>query len=559
MNKKIISLIYLAALTGCATSGTIQNKTAESTHTSSNVATNTGLTNATLRTLYKPKNSIGRDLKGVVTKEVILDYSAQAPKVQESSEIQNLCSSSGLVKVTNSEGMSIVDTQAYSQAVALGKEAIQMRAIWKFNIEETNKADQAVPRQRYEQTKAARAQKEQRDQDAGYVTRTGRLDSRKLSKDILRGLGLEKKDPVVERQKAEENAYEEFKRDLDYNRSVLAAQDQQISSIEQNYVSKLSSVYNNALNNLISIPVSSIGTETLKQFSRFRTDNIYECIYARTSSKVSWPSELVNDRSFANSPYEKYATSVVIAGADDAIKKFKASTTSAGIETEFSYLYPTDDLKRVAFNTPAVASVFKARSTQIKAEEQRKYEEQQRRLAEESARQAKLKIKNNSSPSVDDVQRAILKASVEKTNGELKLSHTVITSGYSYDKISNILGYEFKSTEMRIAVENLTCRKEGIKQRCSYDERYKEIPFVFGAAVDVNSEKQVRRNSLFYWTMEGLIAEKAIEVAYYIPPPPSSGTNSSPECIPDPRFPACGVSASDAIQYRRQLDQIHNN
>lgn len=545
------------ALSGCAT-GNVQNKSAESVKNNSNATNSSNLANSSFKVLYKPKNAIGRDLKGVVTKEVILDYSAQAPTVQEAFEVQNLCSSSGLVNVTNSQGMSLVDTPAYIQAIALGKEAIQKRATWKFNLDQTNKADQSVPRQRYEQTKAARDQKAQRDQDAGYVTRTGRLDSKKLSKDILRGLGLEK-DPVADRQKAQENAFEEFKRDLDYNRSVLAAQDQQISAMEQNYVKRLSDVYHNVLNNLINLPSNSVNIETLKQFSNFRTNNIYECIYERTTSKTPWPSELMNDRTFVNSPYEKYAHKIVLDGANESIKRIKSSTTSSGIESEFHYLYPTNDLKQIALNTPSIATAFQDRSVQIKTEEKKKYDELQRSLAAEAIQQAKLKMKNNSAPSKTDVQRAILNASVDKTNGMLKASRTEITSIYSYDQISNALGYEFKAREMRVSVENLSCQKVGSKQRCSYDEKYKETPFIFGSAIDVNNEKLVRRESMFYWTMEGLIADKTIEVAYYIPPPPSSGTSTSAECVQDPGFPGCGTSANDAIQYRKQLDQIHNN
>lgn len=559
-------LVSLTILTGCAT-GNVQNKSTQTGQTQSGAINGVVSANAPFRTLYKPLGNYGRyyiaPTNNAPTKQVLLDYSAEAPEAKESSEVRVNCSSVGLVNVVGNQNILQVDLATYKQLEVLGDDIVKRRATWKFNLDQTNKAAQTVPSQYYEQanvaprprsdqTNSARPQK----QDSGYITRTGRLDSQKITKDILTGLGLQR-DPVAERKKAEASSYEEFKRDLDYNRSLLAAQDQQILGMEQTYVNKLSGIYHNALNNLINTPVNSIGTETLKQFSKFRTNNIYECIYERTSSKVSWPSELMNDRSFANSTYEKYASSVVLAGADDAIKKFKTSTTSAGIETEFSYLYPTDDLKRVVFNTPAIASVFKERSAQIRAEEKRKYEELQKRLAAEAIQQAKLKIKNNSLPSESDLLRAVLKASAQETDIAIKNSRTQITSSNTYEQFDNILGYEFKGGEMTVAVKNLNCRKEGGKQKCTYDEVSKQIPFAFGLGLDIRGVESVRRENLFYWTMEGLVADKGVEVVHFNPPSGSRSDFGS-GCTPHPGFPGCGVSAGDAIEYSNEIRKIGN-
>lgn len=524
MNKKFTSLMIVIFLASCATGQVPNNgKKIEAAETSKPTA------NSSFRNLYKPKMFIGSDLKGQVTTELVLDYSTVVSNIntQEPQWMQQSCSPSGLTLVSGPQSQPLIDASAYSHAITLGDEIVRKKAIWQFYVNETNKAQNAVPLNNYERTKAAREQKAQKERDAGYVTRTGRIDSRKLSEDILKTIGLGKRNPIEERERAEAEIYEKFKQDLAYNRSILEAQEKSILDLEKSYVDRLSSVYEDALKNLTSIDPQNLPMQTMRQFSDFRSRNIYNCINERLAYSVSLSPALKEDYNLTGSPYEKYASRIIALDSNDAIKKLKSSTSSSGIESDFNYLYPTADLKKIAFNTANIGATFKQRRQELVIAERVAYEKEQKRLAAEAVKRAKLRMKNNSTPTLEDIQSAVLKASIERTNGMLKTSHTEIRGSHSYDQIANVLGFEFKVNEMVIDVRNFSCRKEGRNQKCSYDEIYKETPFIFGARFDIKDEKLSKRENKFYWTLEGLVADKDVEVSYYIPPPPSSYSYSS--------------------------------
>jgi hypothetical protein len=507
MNKTTILLMLLA--TNANAGGMIgnPNQPQASSTTNSNSVESVNA-NTPLRDLYKPSVAIGRDLKSTYKKEPLLNYATQTKAVQLSADIQKYCSAGGLVNISDDQGSQLVDTVTFNQIMTNGISIKQKRALWRQQVDQTDKADASVPRQRIEQLKAQQARIDQADENV--VSANGRVDTRKLTKNIFKKFGLNT-DPQSQKIASEMDAYDAFNNDLAYNRKIFQAQDYELKKQEMDYVNQLNNLYQNALQNMQKTPAQNTSLNMLTKFSIFRTNNIYVCTGDYVQMANVWPQTLNQDAGLINSPYADYVKAVIASHSAEINAKFKSATSPNDLQTIMQSVFPTDDLQRIAISTTEIADVYKARSITLTAEENARLEEQQKKLSAEKLRQQKLKqaalakkIKTNGKPSDDELLNIIMIKSMNKTQKQVERKVMQVDKN-SYQVFGGLLGQEWKLADYQIQISNVKCNPVKNKQICSYDETSTLTRYdLFGTLATSPNVKTHHRSEEFYWTNTGL-------------------------------------------------------
>jgi hypothetical protein len=518
MKKTTILLMLLA--TNANAGGMIgnPNQPQASSTTNSNSVESVNA-NTPLRDLYKPSVAIGRDLKSTYKKEPLLNYAIQTKAVQLSADIQKYCSAGGLVNISDDQGTPLVDTVTFNQIMTNGISIKQKRALWRQQVDQTDKADASVPRQRIEQLKAQQARIDQADENV--VSANGRVDTRKLTKNIFKKFGLNT-DPQSQKIASEMDAYDTFNNDLAYNRKIFQAQDYELKKLEVDYVNQLNNLYQNALQNMQKTPAQNTTLNTLTKFSIFRTNNIYVCTGDYVQMANVWPQALNQDAGLINSPYADYAKAVIANHSAEINAKFKSATSPNDLQTIMQSVFPTDDLQRIAISTPEIADVYKARSLTLVAEEKTRLEEQQKKLAVERLHQQKLeqaalakKIKTNGKPNEDEVLNVVLQRSMKNTAEDTN-ARVIQTGKNSYSLYGSMLGKEWKLGDVSLNINNLSCKPVSKKQICNYNETRSLVRYeLFGTIAVQDKDLTEPRNTEFYWKQDGLHADKFIAFSLY--------------------------------------------
>lgn len=517
MNSKIIFMFFGAVLSGCAT-GNIDNKSQQNSNNSVNQSgTNSNSVqiseSATLKDLYEPGMRLTSTR--VQPGKLITKYD-EVPSFTDTPENAEYCVAGA------ASNYSFVDRPSFDETMRLGQSISQKRAVWKFNLDKTVNAENKYTNGRYAQANQNRVK--QREQNSNVLNRSGRVNSKKLL-DIF-GLGKDKK---ANNNDSPINDYETLKSNIGYNKNILDKQDKQLIQSENVFSNQLAKVYKNSYQNLLTS--KDLSFENINQFSTFYHNHIFNCINSRVAKIDGVSPEAKESLNQTYSAFTQSATQLVNSSSEQTIAKFKAAKSSQELQNSFMASFGTPELKQLAMDNAAISTAFKQRSAFLFEEEKKRELENQRLIAAENARKEKLaalelqkKIKNNGSPSTDDIMPVLINKSLEGASNAYKSGgETLRTGANSYDVYMNVLGARWKIVEAKININNLNCKKDSAKQICTYDES-SEIKNVmqyslFGDLA-VNKKTQSRTNT-FYWQKQGLAAND-IQVAYPEPASPEA-------------------------------------
>lgn len=510
MNKSIFLISLGMLLTSCANMP--NNGAPSSQRTSSDTTANQAQANV-LKDLDEPGPGLPRKGGGVEFKKNRIATFSSPASVVENNKVASNCTSLAKLDQVKYQGKSLVDEAKFQTVMVIGVESYKTRKAWEDNLTKNSNAESTIINGRaytsfkFQQQAAEKAR-------SNYPSANVRLNTKKVVGDILNGIGLHKKAPS-NTYDDKGQAYDELFENINYNKKVLATQDTEISNQEKRYIEQVSQLYFASLNNLLAIPKDAIDIATLNNFSKFRQDNIYQCVLERIDTNTPWPQAFNEDYALnAQSPYYKYAQSVISQNGSKIVATLNSANSSDSLKTTYYQLFETKDLRSLVEMNPTIANAFASRANKLAEVEKKRYEAylhqqaKEAKLLEKAKIEAfKQKIKNNLAPSKEDVLPLLVKNSMNRTANAVSGTTTDQTSNNSYAIYANVLGTKIPRGNISIDIQNLNCKKSGNTQICTYKEVNNWVNIeLFGALVMPAKIEYWDRDATFYWTETGLMS-----------------------------------------------------
>ena len=518
MQRKLLTMLVVVSLIGCAN---VQRQGSASTQGGvPQVKTNQVESGSVLKDLLEPGLGVPRTGGGVELRMNKLASFYPEPSFTESSQMVSNCTLSTKLNLTNDQGQTLLEQSSFDKVMVFGSEVYKKRKVWEENVRINSEVEKTVKNGRaytLYQNEMQRAGQEQ----STVTDRRGRLDSRKLSKKLLGTFGLNQ-DPKARIMNERTKAYEDLFANIENNKKVLAAQDVELINLEKTYVEQVSQLYFSALDKFKTTPVQQISMDTLRKFSFFREDNIYQCISNRVGLTTPWPNPLIDDLKDYQSTYAQHAQNVITENSASIVKQLNTAKYNDELKGMYTQIFPTKDLRYLVEHNQDVASFFAARSTKLAAEEKAKYEAYLRKQAEEEKRKEKVrlaelkkKIKNNLAPSVEDILPLVIKKSMELTTKEAKLI-VEQTSNNSYSAYTELFGNKIYQGNVAIEINNVKCTPSGKSQLCEYKETGTFGDVAFFGTINLPPVVKIHtRSQTFNWSTTGLLSKDLEEASHY--------------------------------------------
>lgn len=559
MNKNITFVLIGALLTACANAPQ-KGSSSGQVITKPNSVNSVISSQNTLKDLDEPGVGVPRSGGGVELRKNRIATFYPEPSISEKKEIFSNCTNAANLNLGNDQSQPIVDQANFNLVMSLGSDAYKKRKVWEANLTKNAEAEKAVRNGRGYTSFKSQQQSYQKDQST-VTDRSGRMDTRKLSNNILKSFGLDN-DPRSRALKDKAAAYEELFQNIAFNNKVLASQDTDITNQEKAYIEKLSQLYFTTLDKFTSTPPEQITSVTLNSFSKFRQNNIYQCIFDRVGATTPWPQALIDEYNGNQSAYVTAAQSIISIQSPQIIHKLNAAKSSDELKSIYYQMFETKDLRDLVEHNPKIAEAFSARSARLVADEKKRYEAYLKQQAEEAKRKEKArlaefqkKIKNNLAPSAEDILPLAISASMNMTS-EKGGFIVEKTGNNSYAMYANFFGNKIYRGSYSIEISNVKCTPTGKEQLCSYTETSSWVNVeLFGAIVMPSNVQSLSNNATFKWSQAGLLSDNLTSKGIITVTVGGSGSNYTDDSDARQRRYDFEAESNNRHQYNMQKQQ----
>jgi hypothetical protein len=452
-----------------------------------------------VRTMNDPPNK---------TLDPMLDPRMQPPAFAESPEIARNCSPSSLGDVSDEAGIAMIDPMEFHRIMTYGLEVAQARHVWSFNVER-NKAQ--LGKVSGPRTAAIR------NSNNSATRPEPRTVQRRQPIDFAGMLGL-KIEPTqkprtgsLSREEIQSKLpnFVKMEDDLQYNRSVLEAQDVVLKQKEATYGDMLVGLYQASVDKFVTIPSENRTFETLNRFDAGRESNLQSCM-----ARTNLTSDAHSIFTAANAKYLPVARTIVANTRSRTIATLRRTKSSMEFSKTFASLYSTELLKYLAQNDAELAKDAGSYNEQLLAKEAREREEVRKKIAAEEARrlaQQKAEFKRRSDqnvpPSIEEVTRLYTTHSIAISD---KNYYRLERTSYNSFGVYNIL---FKMRDVTLSLSNLTCEPRAGKQHCFFHAK----PYFEDLLGFQRTDPTISVEADFYWTDSGLASSNLKGTEFYDP------------------------------------------
>lgn len=498
---RTFNIFCLLSLSACATNATGFGETHRSSSSAPDLNSTSSTTETTqLRKVWVPGST--RNTYDPPNRQVdpLLDPQMPPPAFSESKEIALNCSPNSLANVRDESGNVLIDRSEFDQIMKFGREVAQARQVWSFE------------QRRFEH---------QRDVVNGWAQRMGPAEFERLRRedaeyqrwrDQIRAARDAGKTDNQTRQmlmrmapKRPHTAAHLIPRsidDLQFNRSILAAQDEEIKQREAIYGERLVALYAASVKAFASIPLQNISLRTLNGFDSARDGNIHSCM-ARTG--LAPRSAAAND--VINAEYLPIARATISNNRSNAIASLQKTQSSKEFSDMFISLFSTQLLRDLVQEDAELAQKAGSHHKRLLAKEESAREEVRKRIAAAEKRQQALqkaelrrKAENNVPPTIADIAKLFTTRSIALSE---KNYVRIERTGDDSFELHNAL---YKTSDVTMNISDLVCSPKIKKQHCSFSAvpRYSD-PILFGLLGQKVSEgSSFEYKADFYWTDSGL-------------------------------------------------------
>lgn len=453
----------------------------------------------------------------------LLDPRTPPPAFSESPGIVRSCAPDSLATVRDELGNVMIDPIEFHRIMTFGREVAQARQVWNFEQRRLERQRDVVNgwARRISPADFERLRREEEEYQRwrGQIRAArdaGKTDSQ--TRQML--MNMSPKRPYTSAHSIPQNVD-----DLQYNRSVLEAQDEGIKQREASYGDRLVALYAASVKVFASIPSDNHTIEVLSRFDTARDSNLHGCM-SRTGLT---PTSTAANASI-NAQYVPLVRASVANTRGIAIASLRQTKSSKEFSDKFMSLYPTQLLRELAQEDTEFARAAEAYNKQLLAIEERAREEIRKRLAAEDARRLAEQIAefrrraaNNVPPSIGDVTRLYTSRSMERT--EKNYFRLERNSANSFG-IFNLL---FKIGDVTFSISNFTCTPKNGRQHCAFSSTpaFSEVVLMGMLGRTEHDGASKYGTADFYWTDAGLASDNLEgteifpEVSSSISKPPS--------------------------------------